>query len=387
MSSHEQPPPEHLYIHVPFCTGKCAYCGFYSEPLDPVAADRFIEVLARELSAVSARFADGLSPSTLYIGGGTPSLLTPAQWGRLGNALRETFNLARIAEVSVEANPGTVSRATIDAWQAMGVTRVSLGAQSMRDSTLARIGRRHNAAQTARTVRLLQRHGLPDIGLDLMACLPGVSHEEWRETLRHATDLAPSHMSVYALGIEPGTALETLCRQGLLRPAGTEDEIRALDEAAAHLAGAGFEHYEISNFARPGHRCRYNLAVWKGADYIGFGPAAASRVGLERRMNAPDLAAYLALRPDDPPRADVQVLAPETDAAERLMFSFRLPDPVLLDDVARRLGPAARDLLPFWREQLAALAGAGLVECVNGAWRRTEAGLHKADSIAEALLP
>lgn len=374
-----------LYVHVPFCSGKCTYCGFYSEPFDEHRADRFLDALEREITLATA--LQRPAPETLYIGGGTPSLLSTPQWRRLCDLLHRRFDLRALSEWTVEANPGTVSGSTADVWLESGVSRISLGAQSMCDDTLARIRRRHNAAQTVETLQSLRQAGFRRLGLDLIACLPGVEMAEWLATLETVVNLRTEHVSVYACSMEPGSLLDLQHRQGDYTPADEHDEQKALEAASSLLDSHGYDHYEISNYAMPGERCRYNLNVWKGEDYRGFGPAAASRSGLERWTNHPDLATYCASWTGGSPPRSAEILSPGSDAAERLLFHFRLSDAVNLERFAEQYGTAAQHLLPFWQAQLGQLASHGLVACEDGCWRRTPQGARLADTIAEALLP
>jgi len=371
-----------LYLHIPFCSGKCLYCAFYSEPYKQERADAFLDALEREMQASEHLPA---IVETLYIGGGTPSSLSLPQWQRLTGILQREADLSACREWTVEANPGTVSTALAAHWRESGITRVSLGVQSMHDGTLARIGRRHNAAQTTDTVALLRACGFARIGLDLIAGLPGVSPAEWHATLERTLALAPDHVSVYACSVEPGSQLYARQQRGQHKPPDDITMVAALETAEALLDHAGFEHYETSNYAKAGQRCQHNVSIWQGADYIGFGPAAASRAGLERWANTPDLDAYLAATAH-PPR-ERETLAPATDAAERLIFRFRLADPVSLEEVVNHLGPAAQHLRHYWQQQLEALARDGLLTREGNAWRTTSRGARFADTIAEALLP
>jgi len=370
-----------LYFHIPFCSGKCAYCAFYSERYTSVSADAFLTALEREMQASGHLPA---AAETVYIGGGTPSTLSPLQWRKLIERLGKHIDLSACREWTIEANPGTVSPALAAYWRESGVTRISLGAQAMHDATLARMGRRHNASDTAETVSLLRASGFARIGLDLIAGLPDVSPAEWETTLERTLALAPDHVSVYAWSLEPGSRLHSQWQRGRIQP---PDEARiesAIACADAMLGRAGFAHYETSNYARNGQCCQHNVNIWNGADYIGFGPAAASRVGLERWTNTPDLAAY-STAGGTPPR-EHETLTPESDAAERLIFRFRLADAVSLDDFARQYGPAAAKLIPYWQAQLDTLARDGLVTHADNAWHRTARGARLADTIAETLL-
>lgn len=374
--------PVNVYVHIPFCSGKCLYCAFYSEPYASVRADGFLDALEREM-----RGCDFLPAAveTVYIGGGTPTTLALAQWQRLTAMLLQRADVSGCREWTIEANPGTVSPALAAHWLESGVSRVSLGVQAMHDATLQRIGRRHSTAQTADTVALLRASGFARIGLDLIAGLPGVSATEWQTTLQRTLALEPDHVSVYACSVEPGSRLHARQQRGQHKPPDDLAMAVALETADALLDRAGFEHYETSNYARPGQRCLHNVNIWQGSDYIGFGPSAASRAGLERWTNNADLDAYGAATAA-PPR-ERETLTPETDAAERLIFRFRLADPVSLDDAVSRRGPAAHRLRPYWEKQLEALARDGLLKRESTTWRTTPQGARLADTIAEALLP
>ena len=375
---------ENVYIHVPFCSGTCIYCNFYSERFLTGDAERYLDALAREIGdAISTCASHAPCPDTLYIGGGTPSLLTAAQWERLATLLNEAFDLSHLEEWTVEANPGTLGN--VPRWLKLGVTRISLGVQSMEDTTLKRIGRRHTADDTRATVKRLREDGVRHIGLDLIAGLPGGGAAEWAHTLEETLALAPDHVSVYACSIEPGSELAARVANGTCQPEEDDAMEAALQTAETLLATDGFEHYETSNFARPGERCQHNLNIWKGADYIGFGPAAASRCGRNRWINHADLDAYCNTSPAIP--RDRETLSPETDVAERLVFNFRLIDPFALESFIARHGTAATQCHPFWQETLERLAREGLLSREPAGWSCTVRGRRLADMIAEALLP
>ncbi|MBU1856095.1 MAG: radical SAM family heme chaperone HemW, partial [Verrucomicrobia bacterium] len=281
-----------LYVHVPFCDGKCAYCAFYSVGYKPALADRYLNSLECELAASLP-----LAPETIYIGGGTPSVLSARQIDRLCRLLQTQVDTCRLVEWSVEINPGSVDAEKAAVLAAAGVNRVSLGAQSFDDRILKTLGRRHSAADTVKAVTILRAAGIANIGLDLIACVPGCARALWRKTLRQAVALAPKHVSVYALTNEEGTRLNRLLGQGSAALLSDEAQLAMLDLAETELiqaesgqaesgqAGlglAGFERYEISNYARSGFKCRHNVACWRGEQYVGLGPAAASHVGLKR---------------------------------------------------------------------------------------------------------
>jgi len=338
-------PIRHVYIHVPFCSGKCIYCNFYSVPYESTQAVPFLAALEHELRTATAE--ENIQPESIYIGGGTPTQLSHSQLEALLQLLATALDLSDLTEYSIEANPGSLDTAKAGLLQRCGITRVSVGAQSMDDDVLTQIDRRHSVSDTHRTVGLLKDAGLHNIGLDLIACLPGVDATTWGRTLDQALALSPLHLSVYALSTEPGSRLHALHERQQWSPADTEEEQEALSVAHARLTEAGYRHYEVSNFARPGHACRHNTAVWRGADYIGFGPAASSRVRCKRWTNQPDLDAYCdhGRARTGPPRRE-ETLSPEIDAVERFMFTFRLYDGIDPNVFANQCGSAALALLP-----------------------------------------
>ncbi|MBT3191206.1 MAG: radical SAM family heme chaperone HemW [Verrucomicrobia bacterium] len=377
---------QHVYVHVPFCSGKCVYCSFYSEPYDEVRATLYLNALQHELEATTPEHT--IAAKTLYIGGGTPSLLSPDQLDRLFGLLRDQLDLTALKEWTIEGNPGSFTPERIAILRRHGITRISLGAQSMDDGVLAAMGRRHTAIQTQETVSALKNSGFSRIGLDLIACLPGVSNVMWRQTLEQAIALAPSHLSVYSLSAAPGSTLYERRLRGDSHPATSDDEQYALAEATSQLEAAGYQHYEVSNYALPDHHCRHNVAVWQGEDYIGFGPAAASRVQRQRWINTPDLALYCQpLESGSALPRSVDTLTPQTDAVERFMFSFRLCEGINPLTFSAQHGDAASKLLPVWMEKLAAMEQDGLVMQDRDRWRLTPHGLCFADTVAERLLP
>lgn len=364
------PPPANLYVHVPFCVSKCRYCAFYSEPgADAARLRDWLRLLPRELAL---RGAAAARPITVYVGGGTPSLLGPDGLRALFAALPRP---APDAEATVELNPGDVTSDLAAALRAAGVTRASLGVQSFSDRALRWLGRRHDAARARAAFAALRAAGIPSLSLDLIAALPGAPQGEFAASLREAVALAPDHVSVYPLSVEPGTPL---ARAGVAPPP-DDDALAAVAEAEDALAAAGYARYELSNYARPGSECRHNLAVWRGEDYTGIGPAACSREGAERRANAPDFAAWrAALEAGRLPPAEIVRYTPEEDESERFATRVRL---------ARWRGPDPATAVG--RRRLAALAGLernGIVRPLcGGDWTLTARGREVADAVMAEL--
>ena len=364
-----------LYVHVPFCDGKCAYCAFYSVRYEPALADRYLDSLKRELAVLLP-----LAPETIYIGGGTPSVLSAHQIDRLCRLLRENVATRRLVEWSVEVNPGSVDTTKAAALAAAGVNRVSLGAQSFDDRILKILGRRHVAADTVKAITILRAAGITNIGLDLIACVPGCARALWRKTLRQAVTLAPKHVSVYALTNEEGTRLSRAIGQGSVALLSEDAQLAMLDLAETELthAGfgqAGFVRYEISNYAQSGFECCHNVACWRGEQYVGLGPAAASHVGLKRWTNRPSVNAYLAAieAGRNPPR-DVEVLTPALKRQERVIFGLRMAEGV------------ASDVASGYQDVLNSLRADGLVNLRAGRWKLTTRGRNLADYVAVELM-
>ncbi len=359
------------YVHVPFCDGKCHYCAFYSVPYARATAARWLRALAREMQPWR-----GARLQTIYIGGGTPSLLPPAQWDELAGLLRATFSISAGAEWSVETNPGSITPAGLRRMAAAGVNRISLGAQSFHDHELQLLGRRHGAADIARAAAAIRAAGIVNFNLDLLAGIPGSAPRDWRMSLHSALDLQPAHLSVYALTMEEGTRLAQLAGRHAVRLPDADAQLAALDTAEKILRRAGFARYEISNYARPGRACRHNLDCWRGKQYLGFGPAAASHVNRTRWQNRPDLPAYLAALENGgtPPRESEQ-LTPALARTERLIFGLRLAE-----GVSCRLATARHQTV------LQRLTRAGLTRRRRGRWRLTRRGRELADYAAVELL-
>jgi oxygen-independent coproporphyrinogen-3 oxidase len=324
-----------LYVHVPFCVGKCRYCDFYSVTFSADSAGEFVNAAAAELAVT----AECLDPplASVFVGGGTPTVLGPALAGSLLSLVDGFIDSA--TEFTVEANPCTVSREIADVLAAAGVNRVTLGVQSFHRDELALLGRRHVPQQIRKATSLLRQAGITNIGYDLIYAIPGQTPASWRSSLDRALELAPAHLSCYALSFEAGTPLADDLLAGRVREMDEADQKACYDTAIEAALGAGMEYYEISNFARPAMRCRHNLTYWHNEPYLGIGPAAASYVAGARRTNAPDLPAYVAaLRDGRPPPATVEKLSGRQAMAEALMLGLRLTQGVARKDFKSRYG-------------------------------------------------
>jgi oxygen-independent coproporphyrinogen-3 oxidase len=331
-----------LYVHIPFCLRKCPYCDFFSRPLDPVQLSTFPDLLIAHLEQEKSRDRWQGPFSTVFFGGGTPSLLPPAAIGRILQRAARLFGLAPDAEITMEANPGTVTGERLHGYRSAGVNRLSFGVQSLNDDHLKRLGRVHSAADARRAVAWARRAGFDNLGLDLIFALPDQPPQRALADLEEFLHLDPEHLSCYGLGIEPDTPFARQLSTGELLPAAEEDYAETFLLLHDRLTAAGFDHYEISNYARPERRCLHNLQTWQRQPYLGIGPGAHSfcaREWGERRSVPPDFDAYekaLAMGAD--PTVLLESFDREGAMAETAYLGLRYSEGV--DDLAfsRRFG-------------------------------------------------
>lgn len=325
-----------IYIHIPFCRSRCDYCGFYSVGRKP--SDRFVQALTKEIEKKAPAFEDCLC-DTIYFGGGTPSSLSAVQLSEIFGALRQYFRISKDAEITMEMNPCDMSEDYLSAAKALGVNRLSVGIQSHDDRLLRAIGRLHTAKEAKDAVKRAYRLGFHNISVDLMYELPGQSVSDFEKSIRWAMHLPVNHMSIYSLILEEGTRMAQLAEKGLLsRP--TEEESWAMYQVMCRLLPHyGMERYEISSFARKGYRSRHNQKYWELSDYIGFGPAACSRIGRERRENLPGVGLYeKELLSGNLPNEEVERLTDKDEMEEYCFLHLRMKEGIPLEDFRRRYG-------------------------------------------------
>ena len=364
-----------LYIHIPYCRSKCRYCDFYSTPCPDGVPEAYIDALCREMDRFSPCGSTPLRPDTLYFGGGTPSLLTPAQAARLIRAAGP----APGAEITLEANPETVTPERLAAFRRAGVNRLSLGIQTARDDSLARLGRRHTAAQSRRALGMAVQAGFTDISGDLMLALPAYTMAELDETIALLAESGCTHICGYLLKIEPGTPFAAQAASLEL-----PDEDAAADRylaACAELASAGYRQYEISNFALPGFESRHNRKYWEGAPYLGVGPSAHSFLGGRRFFYPRSLPAFLRGEPPVLENSRDGALA-DGSPAEYLMLRLRLTEGLTEEAYRTRFG-APIPLL--WRERAAALPRSHIL-CDEAGIRLTREGFLVSNVLIGRLL-
>ena len=335
-----------LYIHFPFCLKKCLYCDFNSSADASVPPEEYAALLLREMELRQEALPEPVSASTLSFGGGTPSLMAPELVGRLIEAAVGRFGLARDAEVTLEANPGTLTPERLAGYRLAGVNRLSLGIQSFEDRLLARLGRVHTAREALDAYEACRRAGFDNISIDLMHSLPEQSLPQWCAALGQGIALGPEHLSAYALSVEEGTPFSALRAAGEL-PLPEEEASALMFEATARLLSeGGFRQYEISNFARDGRVSRHNGAYWSRESYLGFGAGAHSFLnpdGLGRRWrNSGRLAAYReALGRGTIPEEDTELITLEEAVAECFFLGLRVLDGLDLAPLEERYGEAA----------------------------------------------
>jgi oxygen-independent coproporphyrinogen-3 oxidase len=365
-----------LYIHVPFCVRKCAYCGFYSVT-DRSQIPDYLAALRREMD-----FYRGWAASfdTLYIGGGTPSVLPAAELEKLITDIRGTFAISSDAEITVEANPADIDAGLLMALRRTGVNRLNIGVQSFDDGILAFLGRRHDRKQAAAAVTAARIAGIENIGIDLIYGVPGQGMDAWLATLREAVALDPDHLSCYQLTLEDGTPLAEQFRRGeVVLP---DDSLQAdfFCNTSEFLEDNGYIHYEVSNFARPGRESRHNRKYWNHVPYLGLGPAAHSFSGRERRWNRRSVNAYIEdLESGREPIESREILSDKQLHLEALFLGFRTRRGICLETFGIRYG---QDLITEKRDMLKRLSEEGLVEIRDGFLRPTRAGMAVADSLA-----
>jgi len=363
-------PIRHLYLHIPFCPKICPYCSFYKSTLQGDLRDDFVTALILELEQQLAVAV--IRPETIFFGGGTPTALSIGQLGRLLELLGKRLDLSRLREWTVEMNPATVSRAKADLLLAHGVNRISMGVQSWDPVLLTTLGRVHSVEEARASYAILREAGVPSVNLDLMFAIPGQTRRMWLETLQTTLDLAPDHIAAYSLTYEEDTAFFEALQAGRhQRDAMLDADLFLLGMETLHVAG--YQQYEVSNYARSGHACLHNLAYWEGADYLGLGPSAVSTLGGIRRTNFPDTAAYVeALLSGKQPPFSVERLDLGTRRKERLAFSLRTAMGLAVEEVER------------WGDWLESCRETGwLGRNREGRWVLTAQGRLVADSLAE----
>ena len=370
------------YVHIPFCRRLCGYCDFYSIVPEEGMVGPLVDALLRELDGYSSR--RDLAVETVFVGGGTPTTLPAMELRRLLGRLGELARPGNALEFTVEANPATVTPEVAEVLASAGVNRVSIGAQSFDPADLAVLERSHRPEQVAETVAVCHRAGIGQVNLDLIFAIPGQTLESWIASLEAAVALQPEHLSCYSLTFEPGTPLFERLQAGAFRRIDEDLDATMYERAIDVLTAAGYVHYEISNFARPGHECRHNLAYWHNQPYLGIGPAAAGLVDGVRYKNVADVAEYtLVVLEGHSPRIEEERRSDEQRARETAMLELRLTEGINRRRFERRYG---HDPVEFFAEAVKRHGRRGLLEVTDKQIRLTRSGLLLGDRVIADFL-
>ncbi|NBK92347.1 radical SAM family heme chaperone HemW [bacterium 1XD21-13] len=364
-----------LYIHIPFCVRKCAYCDFLSAPAEEAVRAQYVEALKGEIYQ-QRFFGEERKVTSIFMGGGTPSILEGVQIAELLETVHDCFRIEEDAEITVECNPGTLTRDKLSCYRQQGVNRLSMGLQSADNRELGLLGRIHTYEEFLESFALARKMGFENLNVDLMSALPGQTRESWQRTLKQVLALKPEHISAYSLIIEEGAPFYERFGPG----AGEEDllpdedtERRMYYDTGDILKAEGYERYEISNYARPGFACRHNLGYWERKEYLGLGLGASSLMGGVRYRNHKNLTAYLA---GDYTHEEVQRLSRREEQEETMFLGLRKTEGVLL----------TQELMEAYEEVFAKLEQQGLLVLENGRARLTDLGIDVSNyALAEFL--
>lgn len=372
-----------LYIHVPFCIGKCDYCAFFSEKYVSGEVEQYVCRVVREMEIKSRQITHPVVTS-VYIGGGTPSLLASSQFAMIFEAVHRCFALSKDVEITVEANPESVLRpGLLSELLTMGVSRISLGVQSFQEKFLRILGRPHTVQDAENAVTAVHEAGFTNVSADLIWGLPDQTEELWLEDLDRAATLGPTHLSCYGLSLEAGTALNARICGGEVAVPG-EDECAAMYlRGSDFLESCGYAQYEISNYARPGYASRHNIGYWESDEYLGLGPSAVSTIGARRWTNPANLTEYALYVAAGCPERDLECLSAFTREQEMVMLSLRMSKGL---DLKRFKALTGHDFLQCTRSSVERLCSSDLARLRFGHLQLTRKGMLLSNSIIGMLL-
>ena len=379
MKNRKENSPMEIYIHIPFCIRKCDYCDFLSGPSGPEEQADYVQALLREIQAVEE--GEGRSVSSIFIGGGTPSVLDERLLGDILREIRNRFKMEEDAEITIEVNPGTANIGKLQAYREMGINRLSIGLQSPEDRELKILGRIHNYGQFLETYQEARTVGFDNINIDLMSAIPDQTYEGWVKNLRTVAELEPEHISAYSLIVEEGTPFAAR----KLNLPDEDTEYNMYEATAQILKEYGFEQYEISNYARKGRECRHNVGYWTRQDYLGFGLGASSLYGKERFANTADMKKYLEnSKNPEKIREKEPSLTREDEMAEFMFLGLRMTKGISKADFQRCFGCTIESV---YGEVLEKYESMELLLEKDGRIYLSREGIHVSNSImAEFLL-
>lgn len=370
-----------IYIHIPFCKTRCIYCDFYSTTRSELKG-RYIQALCEELKMRKA-YLRGEPVETIYFGGGTPSQLAEEDFRRVFETIEAEYGMNRCREITLEANPDDLTETYTAMLQRLPFNRISMGIQTFDDATLKLLNRRHNAAQAIDAVRRCRHAGFKNISIDLIYGLPGETDERWKRDLQHAVGLDVEHISAYHLTYEEGTPLYDLLQAHRVREVDEESSVRFFTTLMDTLGSAGYEHYEISNFCRPGMHSRHNTSYWKGIPYLGCGPSAHSFNTDTREWNVSSLETYMHAIENGRRQFESEYLDPITRYNECVMTSIRTQWGVPLHDVERKFG---RELWQYCMEMARPYLESGKLTLRDNRLCLTRQGIFVSDGIMSDLM-
>ena len=369
-----------IYIHIPFCRSRCIYCGFYSTTLMGMR-ERYTDAVCREMELRRGYIDEPFS--TIYLGGGTPSQLDAVSIEKLFLYIYKVFDVCPDAEITMECNPDDVTPELAGLLGRMPVNRISMGAQTFSDERLKFLHRRHNASDVGRAVSLLREAGIANISIDLMFGFPEETPAEWHNDIETALRLGVEHISAYSLMYEEGTALWKMLTQGSVKEADEEVSLAMYEDLTASLTASGYEHYEISNFARPEFRSRHNSSYWQQVPYIGLGAAAHSFDIKSRQWNTSDLHRYISSIENGTIPMERETLDCDTTFNDIITTALRTAEGISLSMTEARLGKRYKETLLACAEKH---IGRGLLEISQGNLKLTEKGIFVSDMIMSDLM-
>jgi len=363
-----------LYIHIPFCNKKCSYCNFYSIAYDAKLTENYIRSLTKEISQYKNR---NNTLTSIYLGGGTPSLLSFPHLLSLFSAINDTFSTPPNIEVTIEVNPATITKEAAQNWKFLGINRVSIGVQSFNDDELKILGRIHSEKEIRPAVEMVRDHCTENISLDLMYGIPGQTHETWMKSLQKAIGLEPKHISSYCLSLEKGTPLFDAQDQYTFP---SEDVQKEMYYRMLSLLGiSGFLQYEISNFSEKGYEAQHNISYWKGKEYIGYGTAAHSFYDMTRRENIPDVQRYISSMQNDQSVCKCKkVISDREYISDMIFLGLRLNQGVSLSYLKNEFG---FDVNAVYSETINKISKLGYLTIENGHLKLTKKALFVSDEI------
>lgn len=366
-----------IYVHIPFCVKKCDYCDFLSFKADRLVQKKYMEALEKEIQSLPLQER---KVTSVFIGGGTPSLVDPELIGNVLDLLKKKYSFSLDAEVTMEANPGTLTSEKLKCYKNHGINRLSIGLQSILDQELKMLGRIHSFRDFEESYDCARKEGFSNINVDLMCALPGQTYENWIHTLKVIGALSPEHISAYSLIIEEGTPFASK----KLNLPDEDTEYRMYEDTAAVLNAYGYAQYEISNYAKKGFACRHNIGYWKRVDYIGVGLGAASLFNGLRFSNTADMKEYLkySAHPDKI-RKDCTKLSTEDAIQEFMILGLRMMEGISGKDFTEQFG---KDLLEVYGNVLKKYESMGFLENTEDNWRFTRKGIHVSNQILADFL-